>query len=60
MKINLMVQKREKEEFMSAKAKMLEQLQRDKEEKFGKKGSMTSSSAGDASSGKAKQMDPLD
>lgn len=36
-KIALEVQKREKQEFLSAKQKMLEQLQRDKEERFGKK-----------------------
>lgn len=31
------MQKREKQEFLSAKQRMLEQLQRDKEERFGKK-----------------------
>lgn len=36
-KIALDQQKREKKEFMDAKAKMLEQLQRDREERFGKK-----------------------
>ena len=37
VKIGLEQAKREKQEFMSAKQQMLEQLRRDKEERFGKK-----------------------
>jgi hypothetical protein len=36
-KIALEQAKREKQEFLSAKQKMLDQLKRDKEERFGKK-----------------------
>jgi isocitrate dehydrogenase kinase/phosphatase len=36
-KINLDVQKREKKEFEDAKRRMLEQLERDRIERFGKK-----------------------
>ncbi|CDW78340.1 pub domain-containing protein [Stylonychia lemnae] len=50
-KIALDVQKREKQEFLAAKQRMLEQLERDKQERFGKK-------AGDSSSGTTSQQQP--
>jgi hypothetical protein len=55
------VQKREKEEFNKAKQAMLEQLRRDKEEKFGKKaGGESSGTATSSSQSVQKKMEPIE